>query len=89
MLDGAGITFGLIGTLDDIPGDQQMQQIGAIVPFADGSGMTVSSPFEMDGVTKLAPGPAPAIGQHSEQVLRDAGYSDQEIAKLRALKVLG
>ena len=89
VLDGAGITFGLIGTLDDIPGDQQMQQIGAIVPFADGSGMTVSSPFEMDGVTKLAPGPAPAIGQHSEQVLRDAGYSDQEIAKLRALKVLG
>jgi crotonobetainyl-CoA:carnitine CoA-transferase CaiB-like acyl-CoA transferase len=37
----------------------------------------------------VAPGPAPAIGQHSEQVLREAGYSDVEIARLRALTVLG
>jgi formyl-CoA transferase len=48
----------------------------------------VSSPFHVDGVTKVAPVRAPAVGQHSETVLRDAGYSADEIAKLKALGVL-
>ena len=56
--------------------------------FADGAGLTVSSPFHIDGATKVAPVRAPAVGQHSETVLRDAGYSADEIAKLKALGVL-
>jgi formyl-CoA transferase len=48
----------------------------------------VSSPFHLDGETKVAPARAPAVGQHSEMVLRDAGYSSDEIAKLRSLGVL-
>jgi crotonobetainyl-CoA:carnitine CoA-transferase CaiB-like acyl-CoA transferase len=27
---------------------------------------------------------APELGQHSAEILRDAGYSDEEIAALRA-----
>jgi formyl-CoA transferase len=65
-----------------------MQAIGALVPFADGKGLTVSSPFQLAGVAKVAPRRAPAIGEHSEVVLREAGYSADEIGRLRGLGVL-
>ena len=42
----------------------------------------------MDGVPKVAPRRAPAVGQHSEAVLRDAGYADDEIERLKTLGVL-
>ena len=58
------------------------------MPFADGANLTVSSPFHLDGETKVAPVRAPAVGQHSEAVLRDAGYAADEIAKLKTLGVL-
>jgi formyl-CoA transferase len=88
ILDEAGVTFGTVATVDEISDDLQMQQIGGLVPFADGKGLTVSSPFHLDGETKVAPQRAPSVGQHSEVVLREAGYSLEEIERLRALGVL-
>jgi formyl-CoA transferase len=88
ILDAVGVTFGVVGKVDDVPDDAQMQAIGALVPFADGKGLTVSSPFQLAGVAKVAPRRAPAIGEHSEVVLREAGYSADEIGRLRGLGVL-
>jgi formyl-CoA transferase len=88
ILEAAGVTFGAVFTVDEAANDPQSRTIGALVPFADGAGLTVSSPFHIDGVTKVAPVRAPAVGQHSEAVLRDAGYADDEIAKLKTLGVL-
>jgi formyl-CoA transferase len=88
-LDRAGITFGVIGKMADLAQDEQMRAAGALVPLADGSGLTVSSPFEIVGTEKRAPGSAPELGEHSESVLRDSGFSDDEIAALRAGGVLG
>ena len=45
--------------------------------------------FHLDGETKVAPRRAPSVGQHTEEVLREAGYSDGDIERLRALGVLG
>lgn len=88
ILDEAGITFGGVAVVNETLDDAQMQQIGALVPFADGRGRTVSSPFHIDGERKVAPRRAPAIGQHNEEVLREAGYSANEIGRLRELGVL-
>ena len=87
-LDAAGITFGLIGTLDDIAEDAQMRVAEALVPFAGEDALTVSSPFLIDGEIKTQPRRAPQLGQHNEDILREAGYSDAEIARLRQLGVL-
>jgi formyl-CoA transferase len=65
-----------------------MQAIGALVPFADGRNLTVSSPFNLADEPKVAPQRAPAVGQHSEDVLREAGYSAGEVGRLRELGVL-
>ncbi len=89
-LDAQGISFGVVGTLDDIPDDVQMRESGALVPFADGIGLTVATPFAMSGIAQVPPRRAPStVGQHSEEVLAEAGFSLDEIQGLRGLGVLG
>ncbi len=55
---------------------------------------------EVDGVRQFAPPfkiselpfevrlPAPVAGEHSEAILREAGFSADEINRLRTLKVI-
>ena len=88
ILDAVGVTFGVVGKVDDVADDAQMRAIGALVPFADGEALTVSSPFQLDGEAKVAPRRAPSLGQHSETVLREAGYAEDEIGRLRGLGVV-
>jgi len=44
----------------------------------------VNSPFWIAQADKVAPRRAPEIGEHSNDVLRAAGYGDAEIGRLRA-----
>jgi len=89
ILGAAGVTFGEVSSVDETSSDPQFQQIGALVPFADGKGLTVASPFHLDGETKVAPRRAPSVGQHTDEVLQEAGLSTSDIARLRGLGVLG
>ena len=89
LLEKAGVTFGAVSTVDEAADDPQARddrRPGAL--RRRGKGLTVSSPFHLDGATKVAPVRAPAVGQHSEAVLRDAGYAADEIARLKQLGVL-
>ncbi len=87
-LDAVGITFGIVGTTDEAADDAQAHLIGAIRPFADRPGMTVDSPIILDGEEKTPPRQAPEVGQHSAEILAEAGYSGAEIAALLAAKVI-
>lgn len=87
--DAAGLVFGIVADMDEIRDDEQILASGALKPFADGSGLTVDSPFFVAGQQKVAPRPAPAVGQDSEAVLRAAGWSEVEISALRAAGVVG
>lgn len=87
-LDAAGVTFSEVSTLDDVIRDPQLQAVGALVPFEGAPGLTVASPFTIDGVPKAGPRPAPELGQHTVEVLRQAGYPDEEIRRLEAAKVV-
>src|SRR5688572_247819 len=85
ILERSGIAFGVVGTLDDIPGDRQMIDSGALVPIDDtraGASLTVSGPFEIEGQQKTKPTLAPGVGEHTTEVLREAGFGDSEIQRL-------
>ena len=85
ILETTGVAFGLVGTLDDIPHDAQMQASGALVPIDDpgaGATLTVSSPLQIAGEEKVPPTLAPEIGQHSIEILRAAGVDEAEIERL-------
>ncbi len=89
ILDGVGITFGIVATVNEAMDDPQMRHAGALVPFADGNGLTVMTPFHIDGVDKIPAARAPSVGQHNEAVLLEAGYSPTEVERLRGLGVVG
>ena len=89
ILDAVGVTFGVVGKVDDAPDDPQMRAIGAVVPFEDGGALTVSSPFQLAGETKVAPRRAPKLGQHTDAVLREAGYDADAIGRMRSEGVVG
>ena len=74
--------------LADMLEDEQMRAAGALVPFAGEAQLTVSSPFALDGEEKVPPRRAPSLGQHSTNVLHDAGYSYADIDRLRDLGVV-
>jgi crotonobetainyl-CoA:carnitine CoA-transferase CaiB-like acyl-CoA transferase len=88
-LDEAGIIFGIVAETADVAADEQVLAAGHLVRFADEDLMTVNSPIEIRGQQKVQPRRTPGVGEHSEQVLREAGYGAAEIAQLRADGVIG
>jgi crotonobetainyl-CoA:carnitine CoA-transferase CaiB-like acyl-CoA transferase len=91
VLDEAGLIFGVVGQVDDIRHDEQVLAAGFLRPFVDDTELwTIDSPFFLAGQEKVEPRKAPArAGEHSEQVLREAGYGDPEIGQLRADGIIG
>lgn len=84
LLDGNGLVFGVVGILDDIPHDQQMLDNEVLVPFENDTMLTINSPIWIDGARKVPPRKPPGIGEHSDEILRSAGYDDEAIRTLRA-----
>jgi formyl-CoA transferase len=84
ILDGNGLVFGVVGILDDIPTDRQMIENDVLVPFEGDDMLTINSPIWIDGSDKQKPRHPPKIGQHSDEVLREAGFDTAEISRLRA-----
>jgi crotonobetainyl-CoA:carnitine CoA-transferase CaiB-like acyl-CoA transferase len=85
VLERSGVAFSVVATLDDIPDDRQMVDSGALVPIDDpraGASLTVSSPFEIEGQPKTKPRFAHGVGEHTVDVLREAGYAEPEIERL-------
>jgi len=74
--------------VNDVVEDRQMREIGAVVPFEDGSGLTVNNPINVAGIEKRTPRRPPALGEHSDAILREAGYDDAGIAALRATGIV-
>ena len=53
-----------------------------------GTDRTVDSPFRISGIDKVRPRRAPALGEHSDEVLREHGFDAAEIAALRRDRVV-
>jgi len=92
LLVPAGIPAGAINTLDQVVAHPQVAARGAIVehdhPVA-GRVKSVGPPVRMTGTPGAVRGPAPLLGQHTEQVLRDRlGMADEELNRLRERRVI-
>jgi crotonobetainyl-CoA:carnitine CoA-transferase CaiB-like acyl-CoA transferase len=88
ILTDAGLVFEIVAGVEDVPLDRQAIDNGFLVPFDGDTMLTVDSPFYVGGAPKVAPRKAPEIGQHSDEILGEAGYGVAEIERLRASKVV-
>ncbi|HVN02243.1 MAG TPA: CoA transferase [Caulobacteraceae bacterium] len=80
-----GVTFGIVGRIEDHISDPQLEANGILPEFEDGYGLrTVDSPFQIAGIAKEAPRMAPGIGQHTRPILQELGLAPAEIEALSA-----
>jgi formyl-CoA transferase len=89
-LKAEAIPFAPIARAEDLVEDEQAVAAGAIVPTAHAEmPRTIAAPFSLADVVLPPPGPGPALGAHSEEILREAGVTPDEIAELRDSGALG
>lgn len=92
ILQPAGIPMGAINTIDQVVAHPQVAARGAIVehehPIA-GVVKTVAPPVRLSDTPGAIRRPAPRLGEHSEEILRERlGMTGAEIGRLRAAGVI-
>jgi len=79
------LTFSPINRIADVASDTQAVAAGAIIESANPEmPRTLAAPIQLGCAAPRPAGPAPALGEHTEEILREAGFSAAEIDELRA-----
>jgi crotonobetainyl-CoA:carnitine CoA-transferase CaiB-like acyl-CoA transferase len=85
IFDDQGLIWGPVLTLDEVSRDKQAHAIGMFPEIEHpqmGPYRSVNIPFRFRSADVRPRGPAPAIGQHSRQILSDMGFTDSDINDL-------
>lgn len=87
---GTGIVTSIVARAEDALDDVQMRANGIVVPLegAPGAPLTVNSPFFIQGEAKRTATRAPEVGEHTDDILREAGFNDADIARLKRTRVV-
>jgi len=91
-LGGRGVEIEPVATAEEAFGDPQLLARGMIVETSHpewGPHRQIASPLVREADEDWSqPGPAPAIGEQTEQILAELGYSEDVIERLREQKVV-
>jgi formyl-CoA transferase len=83
----AHVPFGVVQIPSQVVNDPQLRENDIVVPLEGAGGhltSTVSSPIQVHGVAKVPARRAPNLGEHSEEVLKDLGFDEQQIESFRS-----
>jgi crotonobetainyl-CoA:carnitine CoA-transferase CaiB-like acyl-CoA transferase len=90
-LEAVGVPAGPILTYDQVFADPHVAHREMAVPIEHptaGSTRVLGVPFKMAGTPARVRRPSPTLGQHTGEVLAQLGYSDADIARLRAEQIV-
>ncbi len=90
VLERARITFAVIETPEEVADDPQLRANDIVVPLHGEPTLkeTIGSPIAIRGMAKRSATRAPELGEHNDDVLRELGFSGDEIERLRAAGVI-
>jgi len=91
MLRKFEVPCGPVLSMKELAYDPFLRASGSIVEVQHetrGTYLTVGCPMKFSGFTPKITG-APLLGEHTDQVLTELGYSKEQIARLRGEKVVG
>ena len=86
LLAEGDVPSGPVLSLEEVAHDPQMRERGMIVEWEAPDGRKigmVNHPLQFSDTPAAIRRAAPALGEHTEEVLREAGYGDEEMARLR------
>jgi crotonobetainyl-CoA:carnitine CoA-transferase CaiB-like acyl-CoA transferase len=84
-LDAADVPYSVVANYDDVVADPQLAANDVFVEVDDpelGRVRTVNTPFHLEAHPKVAPGPAPRLGEHTREVLAQIGMRGDEVDTL-------
>jgi len=91
LLNKAGIPAGPVYTVPQMFEDEQVKHLGVVstVERARGAPLKlISQPVVLERTPASMAAAAPDVGEHTDEVLREAGYAEADIAHLRELEVV-
>ena len=90
-LEAEGVPAGPIYRVDEVFADPQVQHLGIAVPLKDserGDVRVVGQPIVMSRTPARVVSGVPEQGEHTQDILKEFGYSDTEISQLRDRKIV-
>ncbi len=91
ILNDGGVPCGPIYTIDQVFADPQVRHLGAAAPIKHpklGDIKLINQPATLSRTPATLATATPEIGEHTTEVLGEAGYSAAEIAHLRQIKAV-
>jgi crotonobetainyl-CoA:carnitine CoA-transferase CaiB-like acyl-CoA transferase len=87
IFDEAGLIWGPVMGLHEVPQDPHAQELGMFPKISHpelGDYTTVNIPMRFANADVNPKGPSPLLGEHTQQVLENAGFSAADISDLRS-----
>jgi len=90
-LEKAGVPAGPIYGVDEVFADPQVEHLGMAVPLQHprrGAIAVVGQPITLSRTPASVVSTLPEAGEHSTEILREAGYGDADIDRFREARII-